>query len=424
MVLKRFLAIYNMGYTMDGFFKNIDINANYQSVRESRHNRNFGSAALNHRIEDVTVVGLQISGVHKHERHDLRLGVDSYWNGVQSTASKENITNGVISPLNTRYPDGGNQQWTTSAYASHTMKINESFTLNDGVRLGYNALSSNFKDKSFFPFPFDEVGQNNFIYSANAGLIYQMTKGVRLSYLCALGFRTPNIDDLSKVFDSTPGIVIVPNPNLKPESTVSNEINIGYFDKSWSVENVIYYTHLSNFISLAPGTFNGQPQILYNDSLSAVYTSVNQARGYIYGFNSNIRKKLSHHMSVFGSLSYTYGRNKNGDQVSPLDHVAPLFGKIGMQYSDARLDGSFFVLYNGKKDIKDYSLSGEDNAQYAPLTGMPAWMTFNIRAGYNVSKVLKLQLGAENILDTQYRYFASGINAAGRNIWTTLRVSF
>ena len=421
---KRFLAIYNMGYTMDGFFKNIDINANYQSVRESRHNRNFGSAALNHRIEDVTVVGLQISGVHKHERHDLRLGVDSYWNGVQSTASKENITNGVISPLNTRYPDGGNQQWTTSAYASHTMKINESFTLNDGVRLGYNALSSNFKDKSFFPFPFDQVGQNNFIYSANAGLIYQMTKGVRLSYLCALGFRTPNIDDLSKVFDSTPGIVIVPNPNLKPESTVSNEINIGYFDKSWSVENVIYYTHLSNFISLAPGTFNGQPQILYNDSLSAVYTSVNQARGYIYGFNSNIRKKLSHHMSVFGSLSYTYGRNKNGDQVSPLDHVAPLFGKIGMQYSDARLDGSFFVLYNGKKDIKDYSLSGEDNAQYAPLTGMPAWMTFNIRVGYNVSKVLKLQLGVENILDTQYRYFASGINAAGRNFWTTLRVSF
>ena len=35
-----------------------------------------------------------------------------------------------------------------------------------------------------------------------------------------------------------------------------------------------------------------------------------------------------------------------------------------------------------------------------------------------------MQLGVYNLLDTQYRTFASGINAPGRNIQTALRYAF
>ena len=48
------------------------------------------------------------------------------------------------------------------------------------------------------------------------------------------GFRSPNIDDVAKVFDSEPGNVIVPNPNLKPEytRTIDAEIKKTFADKA------------------------------------------------------------------------------------------------------------------------------------------------------------------------------------------------
>lgn len=81
-----------------------------------------------------------------------------------------------------------------------------------------------------------------------------------------------------------------------------------------------------------------------------------------------------------------------------------------------------YLLFNGKKKLVDYHLEGEDNLQYAPADGMPAWYTLNIRGGYNIGTYLTLQAGVDNIFDVQYRTFASGINGPGRNIWLTLRV--
>jgi hemoglobin/transferrin/lactoferrin receptor protein len=82
------------------------------------------------------------------------------------------------------------------------------------------------------------------------------------------------------------------------------------------------------------------------------------------------------------------------------------------------------VIYNGWKRISDYYLNGEDNEQYATAQGMPAWFTLNARASYNLHRYLQLDFGIDNILDTQYRVFASGINAPGRNFIIALRGSF
>ena len=55
---------------------------------------------------------------------------------------------------------------------------------------------------------------------------------------------------------------------------------------------------------------------------------------------------------------------------------------------------------------------------------MPAWFTLNVKGSYNLNKSLTLQAGVENILDTQYRVFSSGINAPGRNVYAALRMTF
>ena len=52
---------------------------------------------------------------------------------------------------------------------------------------------------------------------------------------------------------------------------------------------------------------------------------------------------------------------------------------------------------------------------------MPAWQTINLRASYQVNRHMQIQAALENVLDRNYRVFASGISAPGRNLVLTLR---
>ena len=55
---------------------------------------------------------------------------------------------------------------------------------------------------------------------------------------------------------------------------------------------------------------------------------------------------------------------------------------------------------------------------------MPAWETYNLKTAFTILPKATLYVGVENILDTQYRVFASGINAPGRNIYSGLKYEF
>jgi hemoglobin/transferrin/lactoferrin receptor protein len=88
------------------------------------------------------------------------------------------------------------------------------------------------------------------------------------------------------------------------------------------------------------------------------------------------------------------------------------------------LNAELFALYNGWKRISDYNPSGEDNAQYATPEGTPSWMTLNLRTTVNLRKQVSLQFGIENIFDRNYRYFASGFSAPGRNVFIAARSIF
>jgi len=66
----------------------------------------------------------------------------------------------------------------------------------------------------------------------------------------------------------------------------------------------------------------------------------------------------------------------------------------------------------------------EDNESGATPEGMPAWYTLNLRTSYALNKYLMVQVAAENLLDTNYRTFASGVSAPSRNFIIAIRGSF
>ncbi len=421
-------------FQMDGlgsWADHLSVIASFQDIEESRHDRRFNNNNRNNRTENVNVWGLTVDLLKKFRRNSLRYGIDGQFNSLVSTAHSTDLTTGAESPLDSRYPDGDNNMNMLSAFGTHTLEVNDKLVLNDGVRLGYSHLRSVFVDQSFFPFPFGDITQDNLTGSGSLGLIYSPTAW-KFSALGSTGFRVPNVDDLAKVFESqagdaaSTGILIVPNPDLEPEKTLNGELGVTrFFGSKVRLDGVFYATRFHDVIVTLPSTYNGQSSIIYNGYPADVYSSQNKDNAYLYGFNVNGWAQVANRVSATASYNYTYGRVKNdGGPETPLDHIPPAFGRIGIQYASDRLTGELFSNFSGWKHIEDYSSSGEDNLQYATTDGMPSWFTINLRASYNVINSLTLQVGVDNILDLQYRAFASGINSPGRNFLFTIKGNF
>lgn len=422
---KRILAGYK--FTKEKAFLNSDlsIGANFQNVEESRITRGYKSANQVTRLEKVNVFSVNADLKTKLGKGELLYGVEAYYDNLSSTATSLNVLTSVTKTADTRYSDGKNFTMRTDAFATYFSKINEKTSYNTGARAGFASLKSEFIDKTFFPFPFSDVNQKNVTYSASAGITNNSTDNVKIAFNLATGFRTPNIDDLSKVFESAKGVsLIVPNPDLKPEKNITGDFNITLFDnKTIEFDNTIFYTRLFDVIVTDDFNLNGQTKTIYDGVLTKVVANQNLGIASIFGYSTALKINLAKSLKFYGNFNFTYGRveAKDGKAERPLDHIPPFYGKTGFNFENKWVNLDLNMLYNGKKYLEDYSNSGEDNLVYAPVNGMPAWQTYNFKAAVKPYKDLMLFTGVENMLDIQYRTFASGINASGRNFYFGLK---
>ncbi len=400
-------------------------NLAYQHVEESRHNRSFNSSSLNHRTERVDILSLNLDLFKDIRKHAIQYGLEYNYNKVNSTAFRENILDGTIEGLDTRYPDGGSVMSTWAIFLSHQWKHNNKLILNNGLRFTSNRLTSEFKDKTFFPFSFNNISQQSNAISASTGVVYKPFKTISFPINISSGFRAPNVDDLAKVFESVSGTLIVPNPDLRPEYVYTAEIGIHkIIESTHEISLVGYYTIYDNVITTQNSTLSGMDSVIYNGVLSRVISQQNGSSAFLYGLSAKLKLNFNDHWAITSNLNYTYGRIKTDSSNYPLDHIPPLFGKTALNWKKGNWHSECSVLYNGWKRLKDYNLLGEDNQVYATEHGSPSWWTLNFRTSYQIHKTLQLQVAIENIFDTYYRVFASGISGPGRNIIATIRYNY
>ncbi len=448
---KRFLSSYELNANKVGSIDEVKVNINYQTVGESRVTREYRRYdRLDSRVEKVNVFGATISARSFFKQNEIAFGIDMQLNGLKSSATRTNITTGAKSNLDTRYPDGKNSMNNFAIFAQHTYKhTNKKFVLNDGLRLQAITLKSNVNDNSFFKLPDTAVNQKNLALTGNVGIVYNATKKTTFRVGVSSGFRAPNIDDLAKIFESSTASkqVVLPNANLKPEFTYN--IDVAIAQKLVNVVNVEvsgYYTLFRNAIIKAPFTLNGQDSILYNGVKSQVLASQNANKANVYGFSFSADATLIKGFNIASTLTYTEGyfitdaskvskvfaKQANGTYSlvsknvtrKPLDHIPPMIGKTSISYEHNKLLTSIFIMYNGWKKLNKFNADGEDNDQYATADGMPAWVTANWNGSYQINKQIQLQLAVENIFDRNYRYFASGFSAPGRNFIVALRANW
>ena len=410
------------------FSDKIQLVAAYQDIQESRNTRGFGKENRTERTEAVEVLSLNADIAKTFDKHEVQYGIETTHNDVVSTARNVSVKTGAITAASTRYPDGGSQMMTAAAYVTDRFKIAKNTSILAGVRYNFTKLDATFKDKTFYPFPFNDLQQKHNAVIGNIGLEQKTDIGFSAALTFSSAYRAPNVDDVAKVFESSAGRLIVPNTNLKAEKTYNVELVLSQkLGEKGAIQVTPFFTRYYDALSVAATKYDGKDTILYGGKKSAVFTSVNLAKANIYGISLSGQYKITTNILLSAYYTYTKGRVLGINGETPLDHIPPVFGKVSVDYAKNKVRASVYTLFNGAKKTADYRLGTEDNELYSadPVNGyMPAWYTLNLRASYDVLKNLSLQIGLENILDTHYRVFASGVSNAGRNFSVTLRSDF
>jgi hemoglobin/transferrin/lactoferrin receptor protein len=403
----------------------------YQYYTESRNDRNFRDPRLRTQTEQVTGLWANLD-LQKElsKRTQLLYGAELVNNDVASDGRRVDQVTGEEQVINPRYPDGST--WSTgSVYIGAMHDATERLTLSAGARFNWSALACTF-DTTLFPYPATSTSLNNSAMTGNLGLSYRPGRDWKLSLDLSTGFRAPNIDDIGKVFDSEPGAVIVPNPGLAPEYAYSAEVGIEkVIDQRLRLSGGAFYTLLDDAMVRRPFTLNGLDSITYDGEPSRVDAIQNAAQATVYGLVLGADAAFGRGWGLMVRYNWQDGVEQDDDSTGdvPLRHAPPPFGQAGLNWSRDRLRLELFVQFSGAFDHGDLAPSEQAKAPiYAKDANgdpyAPGWHTLNLKGSYQLSRLLQVSGGVENITDQRYRPYSSGISAPGRNLILALRASF
>jgi hemoglobin/transferrin/lactoferrin receptor protein len=398
-----------------------------QNYKESRHDRSLGNATVNEQFEKAGIFSLNIDLDKKimGDRQLIYYGAEIVNNNIKSVADLRNINTGIITPAGSRYPNGKNQYFSQSFYAGYKNNLSGKLTINTGLRYNYVSLYSTIADNSFYSFPFNTISISNGALTGAAGLVFRGRRNLQINFNASTGFRAPNLDDAGKVFDSAPGIVVVPNPGLKPEYAYNADMGVSRdFGTCVHLEITGFYTHLKNAMVRHDFLFNGMDSISFGGVQSKVEAIVNTGYARVYGMSFNLQGNICRNLILKSTFNITRGTEQGG---IPLRHATPVFGSTHLVYENTKFKADLYHAFNGAVKFKNMAPSeiskpymyAEDN-EGNPWS--PGWYTINFKVSFNVFRWFIINGGIENILDNRYRPYSSGIVAPGRNFLVSFRL--
>jgi len=390
----------------------------FQKYEESRYDRNLNNPLRSGRKEDLSIFSFNVDlGKNIDEQNELFYGLESYYNLINSTGTEFNLLDGTSESIPSRYP-GDSDYGSAATYLSYKHRWEEKLIVQAGARYTYTWMSGEFSQNDY-GFPFDGFDMHNSALIGNIGLVWHPASDWQINMDVSTGFRSPNLDDVAKVFDSEPGNVIVPNPDLDPEYTRSVDMEIKKtFAGKANIKAEVFYTRLKNAMVRRDFTLNGQDSIMYDGVMSKVQALVNADEATIYGGTFGFDFIFSNHFRTEHDITITKGEDSDGYAVR---HVPPTFGNSHLIFENHRWFADLYVTYNGKIAYENLAPSEQDKPyMYAtdkngnPFS--PAWWTLNLKCNYKFSNAFTLSGGVENILDKGYRPYSSGVVSPGTNL--------
>ncbi|MEZ4688270.1 MAG: TonB-dependent receptor [Bacteroidia bacterium] len=405
-----------------GLFDQVSLRLAQQSFEESRIDRSLNRDARSTQVEQVEALSANLDFIKETgSKNSLFYGVEFVQNEVTSTGTVTDIATGASETGASRYPQS---DWTSlAAYINDEFRMSDQFTMQAGIRYNTYMLNADFSQNlEFFPFPFDEAKLNSGALNGSLGAVFRPTKRWIIKANLGTAFRSPNVDDIGKIFDSEPGSVVIPNPDLKAEYAYNADLSVAkFFGESVKLDFSAYYTLLNNALVRRNFQLGGQDSILYQGELSQVQAIQNAAQARVYGLQAGIEVKLPAGFSFSTNLNFQEGEEELDDgTVSPSRHAAPFFGTSRLNFRAKKMHLQLYAMYQGTRSFEDLPVDeqGKDEIYAKDQNGnnyAPGWYTLNIKAIFPATDQLSISAGVENMTDQRYRPYSSGLSGAGRN---------
>lgn len=424
----------NMSITHVGgkaFYDQVTLRAAQQSFEESRVDRSLNNSERTTNTEQVDAYSVNLDFAKStSSRHTFFYGLEYVLNDVNSKGLATDISTGETTVGSSRYPSS---TWNSiGMYINDAFELSDQFTLQAGVRYNKYDLNANFSNNlDFYPFPFRTAEISNNAITGSIGGVYRPSESWVISTNFGTAFRSPNVDDVGKVFDSEPGAVTVPNPNLKAEYAYNVDFGIAkIFGEVVKIDVSGYYTRLQDAMVRRNFQLNGQENIQYDGQLSQVQAIQNAAKAMVYGVQAGIEIELLAGFSFSSDINYQQGEEElDNGETSDSRHVAPLFGVSRLNFKARDLRLLLYSTYQDERKFEDLAVSeqGKDEIYAQDSNGnnfSPSWYTLNIKAMYDLTETFSISTGIENLSDQRYRPYSSGISEGGRNFTLAARANF
>jgi hemoglobin/transferrin/lactoferrin receptor protein len=391
---RRQLTYSRLDKTFDSkILKKAYLIASLQNTKEGRNSQKNGSTILRVENDKVRSIGLTLQAETAFGDHWTAVnGLETYHDFVKSTRIDIDEKTNIRTPKRGLYPDASTFL-SAAAYSLHNIKMDK-WNLTFGGRL--NTYNIGVKDEN--------IGQTHLKPSAfvwNASILRGWQKAsIFASFNTA--FRAPNIDDMG-----TLGIVDfryeTPNFNLNPEKSYNTQIGMKYNTDKVTIESYLYRNELRNIIArvkVDTQKVQGYP----------LYKKENVEKGYIQGFEMNMKTAVTEGVSLEGGLTYTFGQSIT--KAEPMRRIPPLFGRFALNYTK----NAWFLMAEMLAATKQNRLAqGDKDDNRIPIGGTPAWQIVNIYGGYRWQK-LNINLSCQNIFNQDYRTHGSGVNGVGQSL--------
>ncbi len=424
-----------------------NITGAYQWVKESRIQRRFESLERINQNENVNIFSLNADfEMQKTRKVSIVYGFEFIANKIRSDAFRESLS--VIGNTITktqfegkfpsRYPNNGSSYFVSASYSSLRLDLSSKSSFSLGARYTSTKIKASWVNEQFLKSRNLDLKTENNALTGSIASSYRPNKNIKMNILFSTGFRSPNIDDIGKIRENR-GVLIIPNPGLKPEYVYNFEGGLTFSnDDIFSIEGRFFNSNIKNYIGRIISPFS--EDVSNNDIWSLIIdkgkllTQINQNIGNarIYGASIDGMAALFPGLNIIGNINFTDSTLNN--RIGSLPSILPLYGNLRINYNSRKLNLSLSNNFSGRKLPKDYSRGGEDKIEETPIInsksvktryyGSPKWSIYSITAALDHNENVRTSFSIDNIFDLHYKEFASGISAPGRSIILNLNVKF
>lgn len=230
-------------------------------------------------------------------------------------------------------------------------------------------------------------------WSPKLGATWALADGWSLYGQAARGFRAPNYAEAHGAFrNGTQFYATVPNPHLKPETSVGLELGARYAEPSLSVQVAVFDNRYKNFIEQVALACPNDPRCYAPTPAWRTYLAENLKRVSIRGAEARGRWVFAPGWRLDGAVAHARGTDRTSGR--PLNSVEPMRASFALTREAAWWGAEARLRVARAKDRIDESA--------APYFHPPGYGVVDLAGWWRLGGPLRLTAGVRNLLDKKY----------------------